>query len=511
MQGMVRVLAGWRHWRIVLSALAGAILPLAFAPLSAYPLALVSPALFFLLIDAQRPGLAARCGFAFGFAAFLAGTYWLYISVHHFGKAPLLVALPVMFGLIAFMAAWYALLGWLCARWLTGSASTRWLLAWPAAWVSVEWLRGWVATGFPWLSLGYSQVDSPLGGFAPLAGVYGVSWAAALVAGGILLSLLGEGRQRWLGLLVALVVWLGGGLLRSVPWTTPEGAPARVMVAQGNVAQDMKWLPEQRQPTLDLYREMTLQNLDSELIVWPEAALPSLVSEEREFLAEVWTRVQDSGGALVLGVLRLEPDDWSVRNSLLALGEEAGFYDKRHLVPFGEFFPVPGFVRNWLRLMSLPYSDIEHGWHDQPVLLAGRFRIAPSICYEDAFGAEQRSFFPEANILVNVSNDAWFGDSVAPHQHLQMARFRALESGRFLIRSTNTGVSAVVDAKGRVVARSPQFRVAALRAEVRLFTGVTPYILVGNGPVMTLALIAMLAGALLGKAWRHESVTPNTG
>ncbi len=359
MQGMVRVLAGWRHWRIVLSALAGAILPLAFAPLSAYPLALVSPALFFLLIDAQRPGLAARCGFAFGFAAFLAGTYWLYISVHHFGKAPLLVALPVMFGLIAFMAAWYALLGWLCARWLTGSASMRWLLAWPAAWVSVEWLRGWVATGFPWLSLGYSQVDSPLGGFAPLAGVYGVSWAAALVAGGILLSLLGEGRQRWLGLLVALVVWLGGGLLRPVPWTTPEGAPARVMVAQGNVAQDMKWLPEQRQPTLDLYREMTLQNLDSELIVWPEAALPSLVSEEREFLAEVWTRVQDSGGALVLGVLRLEPDDWSVRNSLLALGEEAGFYDKRHLVPFGEFFPVPGFVRNWLRLMSLPYSDID--------------------------------------------------------------------------------------------------------------------------------------------------------
>ncbi|MCW8844454.1 MAG: apolipoprotein N-acyltransferase [Gammaproteobacteria bacterium] len=509
------MLASWKHWRVALSALAGAMLPLSFAPLSAYPLALASTALFFLLIDAQRPGLAARCGFAFGFAAFLAGTYWLYISVHHFGKAPLLVALPVMFGLIAFMAAWYALLAWMCARWLNGSAVTRLLLAWPAAWVTVEWLRGWVATGFPWLSLGYSQLDSPLAGFAPLAGVYGVSWAVALVAGGILLSLLGEGRkQRWLGLLVALVVWLGGGLLRSVPWTAPEGDPALVMVAQGNVAQDMKWLPEQRQPTLDLYRELTLQNLDSELIVWPEAALPNLVSEEREYLSEVWTRVQESGGALVLGVLRLEPQDWTVRNSLLALGEEPGFYDKRHLVPFGEFFPVPGFVRNWLRLLSLPYSDIEPGPFDQAVLLAGRFRIAPSICYEDAFGAEQRSFLPEANLLVNISNDAWFGDSVAPHQHLQMARMRALESGRFLIRSTNTGVSAVVDNNGQVMARSPQFKVAALRSKVQLFTGATPYILAGNAPVMALALIAMLAGALLGKKRRHPSrpaVTPNTG
>jgi apolipoprotein N-acyltransferase len=482
-----------------LSALAGLALPLAFAPLSAYPLALVSTALFFFLIDGQRPGLAARCGFAFGFAAFLAGTYWLYISVHHFGKAPLYVALPVMFSLIAVMAAWYALLAWLSARWLGGSAVLRWLVSWPAAWVVVEWLRGWVASGFPWLSLGYSQLESSLAGFAPLGGVYAVSWAVALVAGSLLVVLRERGRTRWLGLVVALSVWLGGSSLRGVQWTQPEGEPGPVLLVQGNVAQDVKWLPEQRQPTLDLYRELTTENLDTELVIWPEAALPSLVSDEKEYLSEVWTRVQDSGGALVLGVLRLEGRGWDVRNSLLALGEEAGFYDKRHLVPFGEYFPVPEFVRNWLRLMSLPYSDIEPGPEEQPVLPAGRFRIGPSICYEDAFGSEQRVFLPEANLLVNISNDGWFGDSIAPHQHLQIARMRALESGRYLIRSTNTGISAVVDTRGRVIARSPQFQVATLRASVQPFTGATPYVRAGNSAVVILASLAILAGVLVGR------------
>jgi apolipoprotein N-acyltransferase len=271
------------------------------------------------------------------------------------------------------------------------------------------------------------------------------------------------------------------------------------------VSQDLKWLPEQRQPTLDLYRELTMQNLDSELIVWPEAALPSLVSDEREYLSEVWTRVQESGGALVLGVLRVDGADWNIRNSLLALGEEPGFYDKRHLVPFGEYFPVPDFVRDWLRLMSLPYSDIEPGPTDQPVLLAGRFRIAPSICYEDAFGAEQRVFLPEANLLVNISNDGWFGDSVAPHQHLQIARMRALESGRFLIRSTNTGISAVVDTLGRVMAQSPQFSMTTLRARVQPYSGATPYILAGNGPVISLAWLVLIAGMVSGR--RRRSAT----
>jgi apolipoprotein N-acyltransferase len=484
--------------------MAGAILPLAFAPLSAYPLALAAPALLFLLIDGQRPGFAARCGFAFGFGMFVFGTYWLYISVHHFGKAPLYIALPVMMSLIAVMAAWYSLLAWVCARWLTGSASTRWLLSWPAAWVIGEWLRGWVGSGFPWLSLGYSQVDSPLAGFAPLAGVYGVSWATVLVAGGIVLFLRGSAKSRWLGIFAALAVWLGGAVLRTVSWTVAEGEPAQVMLAQGNISQDRKWLPEQRQPTLDLYRDLTLANLDSELIVWPEAAIPALVSEETGYLSEVWTQVQEAGGVLVLGVLRLDSYDWEVRNSLLALGEEPSFYDKRHLVPFGEYFPVPDFVRNWLRLMSLPYSDIEPGTDDQEVLKAGRFRIAPTICYEDAFGAEQRLFLPEANLLVNVSNDAWFGDSVAPHQHLQIARMRALETERYLIRSTNTGVSAVVDSKGRVVARSPQFQVATLKATVQPLTGATPFVSGGTLPLLGLLLLAIVAGTLPARFRQHK-------
>jgi len=510
----LRLLAPWAHWRVALGLLAGLILPLGFAPLAAHPLVIVSVAALLALIEGQAPGPAARLGFAYGFGAFLAGTYWLYISIHHFGQAPLYVALPVMLSLVLIMAAWYALFAWVCVRWLRGPAPLRWLLSWPAAWVLMEWLRGWVASGFPWLSLGYSQTDTALAGFAPLGGVFGVSWAVVLSAGCALTVILGRGKARWIALGAGLSLWLAGAVLHGIAWSVAEGKPARVTLVQGNVAQDRKWLPENRQPTLDLYRDLTHENLDSELIVWPEAALPALVSDEREYLLRLAREAQAVDASILLGVLRLDRNVWQVRNSLLSLGEDISFYDKRHLVPFGEYFPVPDFVRDWLRLMSLPYSDIAPGEDSQEVLRAGRLRVAPTICFEDAFGGEQLQFLPRANLLVNVSNDAWFGDSVAPHQHLQIARMRAIESRRFMIRSTNTGISAVIGPRGQIRDRGPQFKTTVLRSTVQPFTGATPYILAGDkGPVLgalLAILIAGLAGRRVARKMSPEGASPGT-
>ncbi|MGB5439045.1 MAG: apolipoprotein N-acyltransferase, partial [Gammaproteobacteria bacterium] len=251
------------------------------------------------------------------------------------------------------------------------------------------------------------------------------------------------------------------------------------------------------------YRDLSLPYLDYDLIVWPEAAIPSMVDAEYEYLEQMRTEAGERGAAIMLGMLEYEPDSGSYFNSLLVLGEPPSIYRKRHLVPFGEYFPVPEFVREWMRLMSLPYADISKGSsRPEPLEVAGLY-VAASICYEDAFGNEQRVFLPQANLLVNVSNDAWFGDSIAPHQHLQIARMRAIEAGRFMLRATNTGVSAVIAPDGQLVGVSPQFETDVLTASIQPYTGATPYVLIGDS---WLLLVALAALAVSFAARRHGSV-----
>jgi len=478
---------------------AGACLPLAFAPFGMSSLAVISPALLFLLWGYTAPAQAARLGFCWGAGAFLAGTYWLYISIHIFGKAPAPLAILLMLALVAIMACYLALLGYMQAKAGLRGASL-WLLFLPCAWVMIEWLRGWLFSGFPWLSLGYAFADSWLAGYAPVAGVYGISLAAAVLAGAGVALLRGNFATRVLAVLLAAAV-LGGGLLLSrVSWVAPLDRELRVALVQGAVPQDRKWLLEQLEPTKDLYRDLSLPYLDYDLIVWPEAAIPSMVDAEYEYLEQMRSEAGERGAAIMLGMLEYEPDSGSYFNSLLVLGEPPSVYRKRHLVPFGEYFPVPEFVREWMRLMSLPYADISKGSsRPEPLEVAGLY-VAASICYEDAFGNEQRVFLPQANLLVNVSNDAWFGDSIAPHQHLQIARMRAIEAGRFMLRATNTGVSAVIAPDGQLVGVSPQFETDVLTASIQPYTGATPYVLIGDSWLLLVAL------AVFFLARRHRSV-----
>ena len=326
--------------------------------------------------------------------------------------------------------------------------------------------------------------------------MHGISLAVAVVAGALLPLLAGTARQRTAAAVVIGAVILGGQWLSRADWTEEDGDGLPVALIQGAVSQDKKWLPGELEPTKELYLGLMRQHLDAELIVWPEAAIPAIASDEWPYLEMAGREAAAAGATLVTGMLERDPLDGHYYNALLALGDGAAVYRKRHLVPFGEFFPVPAFVREWMRLMSLPYADITPGVQSQgPLPVAGRL-AAPSICYEDAFGSEQLDFLPEADFLLNVSNDAWFGDSIAPHQHLQIARMRAVETGRYMLRATNTGISAVVGPDGGVIESSPQFETHVLRATIRPRTGGTPYTAVGNVGVVLIAA-AMLGICLL--------------
>ncbi len=489
--------------RDVVAALAGAPLVLAFAPFGAFALAPLALAALFLCWEDASPRRAAFRGFLFGATGFLGGTYWLYISLHQFGGAPLFIAIPMMLGLVAVMAAWFALAGWLTVRLAPDAGAARWLLAAPGVWVLTEWLRGWFATGFPWFAWGYSQSDSPLAGLAPLLGVFGVSLAVALSAGvlaGLVRVRAAASRLLLLGLLGA--VWGGSAALQQVAWSRPAGAPLAVALVQGGVPQDQKWLEEQRPRTMALYRELTDAHWDADLVVWPEAAIPALLNTVEDYFTSLFVAANRSDTALLIGAIqaRGRVPNRAYYNSVIAFdGGRVAEYHKRHLVPFGEFYPVPDIVRRWMRDLGLPYSNFSRGPRGQPPLAVAGVEAAVSICYEDVFGAELLGPLPAAALLVNVSNDAWFGGSVAPHQHLQIARMRAMETRRPMLRATNSGISALIDHRGRVTGRTGLFQAVVLRGEVQPRAGATPYVRLGDAAVLVLAGVLAAAGAVAAR------------
>jgi apolipoprotein N-acyltransferase len=473
--------------------LLGALVMLSFAPFGIFPLAplLLMPLLYVFLVS--EPRQASQLGFAFGAGLFLAGTYWLYISIHVFGQAPLILAIFLMLSLVFIMGLYYGAAGWLIARLRSGSLWQFVLLA-PSIWVFAEWLRGWILSGFPWMTLGYSQIDSPLAGFAPLLGIYSLSLMVMVSASALLAAVLSRGGKRVPFLMVAVLPWIAGFAFSQLIWTENSGQTVRTTIVQGGVSQDRKWLREQFSETLDLYRESVLNNGESDLIVWPEVAIPSVLDQVEGYISQLEQDIAVRDQTLLFGILERDMQAREVFNSVVLIGENGRqTYRKRHLVPFGEYFPVPGFVREWMRLMNLPYSDITSGAAVQPLLqMADGNRLSVAICYEDAYATEQLYALPDASILVNVSNDAWFGDSIAPHQHLEIARMRALEVGRPVIRATNNGVSAFIGHDGRVLARGPQFEFVELTLEVQPRTGLTLFARVGNWPVILFTLSSIL-------------------
>lgn len=477
----------------MLALAAGALFPLAFAPYGQAWLApLLLAGLFYLWQRADNPLSAFWQGYLFGLGQFGFGVWWVFVSMHQYSGAGVLEAAILTALLIAFLALYPALAGWL-AVWLRRPASFTWtVLGLPSIWIAVEWLRGWLFTGFPWLEVGYSQVDSPLAGFVPLIGGYGAGWLTALTAAVLLLvwqKRLAAGG--WLA--VAGLVWLAGAGFKSISWTKPAGGPFQAVLLQGNVPQDLKWQPETQHRILATYLGMTRRHWGADLIVWPETAVPAFYHQVRDSLIDPLDREAKAHGADVLvGVPVLEPTTDRYYNALISLGESSGRYYKRHLVPFGEFLPLRPALEFILEMIQIPLSDFSPGDRNQELLKAAGFPLAATICYEDAFARDALVGLPEAAYMVNVSNDAWFGDTIAPHQHFQMARMRALEAGRYLLRATNTGITAVIGPKGEVIAQAAPFVQAGLSESVVPLTGATPYVIWRDWPLL-LGIFGVLA------------------
>jgi apolipoprotein N-acyltransferase len=488
--------------RLVAAFAVGGALNLAFAPFAWWPIGILAPAALFALISGLPPRRALWIGAAFGAGLFVFGTYWLYICLHIFGLVPIWLTLVLQAALVLLMSAYPAALCYLANRlWLKPGAARDWMVL-PALWVLLEWLRGWALSGFPWLSLGYAFIDSPLAGWSPVLGVYGVTWAAASSAAALaVVCARNVPLARRLTALAAIAVLFTAPMLVSrLDWTRAVGPKIPIAAVQGAVSQDEKWQRKNREATMVRYSTLTDQAWGARLIVWPESAVPVLANTIEAYLRDLQAKGRRHDADFAIGLVNYLPDTNEIRNGLLVLSESGdSWYYKRHLVPFGEYFPVPSFVRSWMRLMSLPYDSISPGGKHQTAQSAAGQKIGVTICYEDAFGSDQLGVLREATLLINVTNNAWYGNSTAPHQHLQISRMRALEAGRYLVRAANDGITAAIGPHGEIVAKLPQFQEGVLRADVQPMTGLTPYARFGNYPVV------LGAGALLGFAvWRRR-------
>ncbi len=506
-----------------LAFIAGGAGLLAFAPFYAWPVALIS--LFFLFAlwhRAKSTWHAFAIGYSWGLGLFVFGVPWVYVSLHVYGGMPAILAVLATFLFCCYLSIFPALAcalhRKLIARFnVSGVASA--LLVMPACFVIGEYVRGWFFSGFPWLVFGYSQTPGglafpPLAGYAPIVGVFGISWLLAITAAvGMLLVPLAGGliwsRRGTIAMLgMTLAVWVVGCALHQYSWSVPRGVPLQTALLQGNVEQSMKWREDQRLAALENYREL-VEKTKAPLIVLPETALLVLNDVPADYLAVLKRHVESNGGDAIIGASVIErgvtsASPYRVSNSAVTLGKSPSQrYDKQHLVVFGEFIPpLLSWVYNWLQI---PLGSMTAGQADQKPLQIAGHAVAVNICYEDAFGAEIARQLPEAELLVNMSNMAWFGNMYAAVQQTQFSQMRALETGRWMLRATNTGVTAAINEKGEIVKALPQFERGTLEVDVQPRTGTTPYVMWKDWPALGLLLVALAAGCALKSAERHSA------
>ncbi|MBB3184782.1 apolipoprotein N-acyltransferase [Halomonas fontilapidosi] len=465
--------------------LAGGLTTLSAAPFSLWWLGPVAAGLVYVGLPALTPAQAALRGWCYGLGLFGSGASWVYVSIHDYGYTgvPLALFLTALF--VAGLALFFAATLWLYRR-LCGSHLAA--LSFAGAWVLGEWLRTWLFTGFPWLLLGTAQIDSPLAPWAPVGGVYLLSLITALT-GSLGVELL---RRRWWAAAPIALLWLVPQLLPA-QWTLPAGEPVRVALLQGNLPQLIKWTPEGQRRAVDTYLSMT-RTLEAEvdLVVWPEAALPMFEDQAAPYLDRARASLP-AGTELLTGILQRD-DSGLYFNSVVGRGDVNGEYRKAHLVPFGEYLPLESLLRGAIAFFDLPAPTMTPGPANQSPIRAGELVLGNAICYEIIYADLVASRAREADALLTVSNDTWFGASIGPLQHLQMARLRALENGRPVVRATSNGVTALIDPRGRITARAPQFETTVLTGEITPMKGLTPFTRTGSWPSWLLAALLVVPG-----------------
>lgn len=501
------------NWRgQALSLLAGAAVPLSLAPFNYWPIAIIALVIFAHSLIGLKGKQALQKSFFFGLGYYGSGASWVFVSIYSFGSTPMPLALSMTALFVAFLALMFSL-PWYFSHALNRRQSNHWTmpLNFAALWVLNEWLRSWILTGFPWLYIGYGHLDTPLAGWAPITGIFGLGLILAFSAAWIarLATLKSENQTLTPHLLSGLLVialWSGGAVLRDKDWTQANGDPISVGMVQPNIPQNLKWADHFREPTLDRLRTLSENIWSNDWVIWPEAAVPILYHEAGPFLLEMDARAQHENTALITGILYDDHQQRKYFNSILGLGKAQGLYHKQRLVPFGEYVPLERWLRGLIAFFDLPTSVIHRGPSGQQGLLAGNYKIAPSICYEIVYPGLVSDAAAQSDVLLTISNDAWFGHSIGPLQHMEMAQMRALETGRYLIRSTNNGLSGIVDTKGKLIEKSEQFKMQTLSGQVIPMKGLTPFLRWGSSPVIILSLFIFGIGFWRNKKYRKKSI-----
>jgi apolipoprotein N-acyltransferase len=492
---------------MLLAALAGASITLSFAPFKLWAIALPAIALFALLLKAQNLKQVMLRSWAFGSGLFIAGVHWIFVSIHSFGGAsPLLAGLLVVI-FACFMGLLFSLPFYVFGRWFSRHRLAL-ILALPACWLMGEWMRTWFLTGFPWLFIGYAHIDTWLAGWAPVLGVIGTGFIMVLSAC-LCAEWLWHIKQplKARGLIVTslftLGLWVAGAGLNTVTWAQPSAKAISVGMVQPNLDQGMKlgWSDHTVAAALAQLRDMSEELWGNDWVVWPEAAIPTELTYHTAlpFLEELNTKAAQTKTALFTGVIFDEApsaanglEKTNYYNSIAGLGEGLGFYHKRRMVPFGEYVPFEKYLRDKIEFFNLPTSFISLGPSDQHGLIANGLRITPVICYEIAFPDLIAQSARETQVLLSVNNLGWFLDSIQSKQFLQMTQMRALETGRYLIYSTNNGPSAFIDNHGKIINQSHAFTTETFSGKIYPVEDWTPFMILGSWPLALLAALALL-------------------
>ncbi len=499
-----------------LAILLGIVLMFAFAPYNLFPFAILAPAglLGLWLKVAPSRKKAFYLGFLFGVGLFTSGVYWIFISIHVIGNVPTALALLITAGFIAILSCFPATVGYILNHYFPANTPEKMLYAFPAIWLLMEMLRG---AFFPWLFLGYSQTHWPLKGYAALIGVYGITLLLTICSG-LLVNAARHYQHRhfkscWLSLLMIAIICAFGGICSFIPWTITQGKPVSVALVQGNIPQTVKWSPEYLELSLHTYDSLTEPLWGkADIIIWPESALPIPLQNVQPLINELHQKAQDSHSVLILGIPIRRPDNKTFYNAIITLGAELQPpYTKRHLVPFGEFTPFESWLANTLQFLDIPMSEMAEGPRNQPPLTVNKLKIEPSICYEIAFPDLTRSPDKTINMLLVLTNDAWFGHSSAESQHLQMAAMRALEFAKPVLFVSNDGITAIIDQHGNVQASLPQFKAGVLQSTVQPMYGLTPWLNNGVDPFWFIFVLFFSLAILANKKALANKTSPGSG
>ncbi len=481
--------------------IAGALLPLAFAPFFALSsFAILCPAFLLFSLEKITAKHALKRGFLFGIGFFAVGASWIYVSIHDFGNTNWFIAGFITAIFVLLLALLIALQCYVLQKLFPKPTISRYLIAFPVLWVLFEVVRSYLFSGFPWLLIGHSQIESLLKYFLPIIGIYGVSFLTTLLSGAFVIWVLSEKKFHLPMLMLIIVPHVMGFLLQNVTWThAVTTSPLKLTLVQGNIAQTIKWSADYLDHSLRTYEQLTNQHWDSDVIIWPEAAIPLPLSSAKNYVEKLDNLAKQHQVALVVGLPIEAENNQDFFNSALVLGDGEGRYDKKHLVPFGEYVPFSFVLRGLINFFDLPMSNFIPGSSKQPTLVVKDIPIATFICYEIAYNHIVRSQLPTAQMLVTMSNDAWFGHSFAPAQHLQIAQAQAMATGRPIAFVANDGITAFINARGKIEKHIPRFKMDVLKIETYPVSGYTPWSYFGDYPIFLLLIILIIAAKIKEK------------